>query len=101
MTVPVDNANFTTSAGRDNGRLDKRPAAAAGEQTGVPAQGEQVSLSAPPLEPVAETRLHSLDAARAVLEQVKQQIATDPAAALAGHRGLNPNAAAMTLVTAA
>lgn len=101
MTLPVNNANFTTSASRANDRLGSRQTPAGNTQAGTPPQGEHVSLSAPTAEPAPETRIHSADAARAVLAQLKQQIAADPVAALAGHRGLNPNTAAVTLGSAA
>jgi hypothetical protein len=101
MTVPVNNANFTTSAGRDQGRLDTRQGTAPRTTDRAAGPGDSVNLTTPAAQPAADTQLASLDDARAVLARVKQQIASNPAAALASQRGLNPTSAAMTLGSAA
>jgi hypothetical protein len=103
MTSPVNNANFTSPATRDTRQVDNRQGAGAqAEQSPVaPPRDDSVTLTRRPAAPAAETRIQSSEDARATLERVKQQLADNPALAVAAHGNIDPQSAAGALRLAA
>jgi len=90
MTDPVNNVKTTspvTREPRQSGKQDSRAADGAAQA----GEAARVTLSAPPAPPPATDRIRDLPAARQTLDRLQQQIAANPAAALAGHRALAPD----------
>ena len=105
MTAPVNNANFTTPVTREPREprdTDARQDAAKAESSPAkPARDDSVTLSSRSAAPAADSRIQSSEDARATLERFKQQLADNPAAAIAAHGNLDAQATAGVLRLAA
>jgi len=103
MTGPINNANFTTPTTRDTRQPDNRQgtSAKAEQKAAAPARDDSVTLTSRPAAASADTRIQTSEDARATLERFKQQLAENPAAAVAAHSNIDAQSAAGALSLAA
>lgn len=99
MTAPLSNTRLNVSAGGDGRQPGGRPEAT-DDRAGTP-PGRSLQLTGKQPAPPDSARLQTPAQARAALLQIQAAIAASPQAALTAQGGVNGEAAAATLRTAA
>lgn len=103
MTVPVNNANFTSPTAPETRQGGKRPDSAPRDAapTAAASSDDRVKLSSRPAEPPADSGIATTEGARASLERLKQLLGDNPAGAVRAHGHIDPQSAASALSLAA